>query len=584
MYKNLKEYIELLENRGELARVNCRVDPRLEVAEIIDRESKRADGGRALLFEDTGTDFPILANAFGSERRIALALGVDRLDDVSAEIGELINIIKTPRGGLWSKLRLLPVLGRASRWFPRHSRRRGDCQQVILKGEDVDLAKLPILQTWPLDGGRFVTLPLVHTVDPQTGARNVGMYRMQVFSKNETGMHWQMHKTGARHYDEGVKNYELGIKNLDKTDKETDKKILNSKLLIHNSSKMPVTVCLGGDPAYTYAATAPLPDGIDEYLLAGFLRKKPVKLVKCLTNELEVPADVDFVIEGYVDVSEKKVTEGPFGDHTGFYSLEDEYPVFHVTCITHRRGAVYPATLVGVPPMEDRYLALATEKIFLAPIQMAIAPEVRGLYMPWQGVAHNLAIVEIEHTYAGQGFKVASALWGAGQMSFCKYIIITDSIEQFRRRWASDPWVISGEVLLGSGVADVLDHASQTMGRGGKMCIDTTSERAARYAIKPIFDNGVQEKLNHDEQLWILLGNSDPERDIKITDGAIHVDARSKKLTERDFPNIVTMDDHTIENVDSRWAQYGLGEWVESPSLRYKHLIIGTDAKQTQND
>lgn len=580
MYKNLNKYIELLEKRGELVRVNCYVDPRLEMAELIDRESKRAQGGRALLFENTGTDFPLLANAFGSERRMALALGVEGLDDVSREIGSLIGTIKTPRGGLWSKLRLLPVLGRASRWFPRHSRRRGECQQVILKGEEVDLAKLPILQTWPLDGGRFVTLPLVHTVDPKTGARNVGMYRMQVFSKNETGMHWQMHKTGARHYDERVKNYELGIKNLDKTDKE----ILNSKLLILNSSKMPVTVCLGGDPAYTYAATAPLPDGIDEYLLAGFLRKKPVKLVKCLTNELEVPADVDFVIEGYVDVNEQKVTEGPFGDHTGFYSLQDKYPVFHVTCITHRRGAVYPATLVGVPPMEDRYLALATEKIFLAPIQMAIAPEVRGLYMPWQGVAHNLAIVEIEKSYAGQGFKVASALWGAGQMSFCKYIIITDSIEQFRRRWAAEPWVISGEVLLGAGVADVLDHASRTMGRGGKMCIDTTSERAARYDIKPIYDNGVQDTLNHDEQLWILLGNSDPERDINITNNTILIDARSKKLAERDFPNIVTMDSATIEKVDSRWAEYGLGEWVESPSLRYKHLIIGTDAKQTQDN
>lgn len=557
MYKNIREYITALEQAGELRLVHHAVDTQLEMSEIIDRVSKSQGGGAALLFENTGTAFPVLAGAMGSERRMAMALGVDSLDDIAKNIGSLMSIIKSPSKGFGQKLKLLPLVGRARKWFPRHSSKKGECQDVIWLDDDVNLGRLPILRTWPLDGGAFITLPLVHTVDPQSGARNVGMYRMQVLSQSTTAMHWQMHKTGARHYDEY--------------------KSLNIK-------RMPVTVCLGGDPIYTYAATAPLPDGIDEYLLAGFLRNRPVKLVKCITNELEVPSDVDFVIEGYVDTSEDKVVEGPFGDHTGFYSLEDRYPVFHVTCITHRRGAVYPTTLVGVPPMEDRYIALATEKIFLEPIKMTLAPEVTGLYMPWQGVAHNLAVVEIKKSYAGQGFKVALALWGAGQMSFCKYIIVTDSIDRFKAEWAARPWELRAEVMFASGVADVLDHTGETMGRGGKMCLDQTSERAQIYRIKPLFDRGVQDELTEDEKLWLLLGNSDPERDVKVQGDQIQVDGRSKRLAVRDFPNIVTMDDQTIDMVDKRWPLYNIGDFLQSPSRRYKHLTIGKDAKQTQND
>ncbi len=326
---NLSQFIELLERVGELRRITADVDPVLEIAEITDRVTKA--GGPALLFENTGTGFPVLTNMFGSERRLALAIG--NVDEVPQRIG---GMLATAFSG--HKLKMLPMLGRMARWMPRKVRGRGECQQERLDS----LYALPVLKCWPHDGGRFVTLPLVHTVDAKTGARNVGMYRMQVVDGLTTGMHWHIHKTGERHYRE----WQAAGK------------------------KMPVTICLGGDPVYTYCATAPLPDGIDEYLLAGFLRGRAVRLVRCLTNELWVPEDCDFVIEGYVDTAEAKFMEGPFGDHTGFYSLEDLYPYFHVTAITHRRGAVYPATVVGVPPQEDYFIARATERIFLEPLKL----------------------------------------------------------------------------------------------------------------------------------------------------------------------------------------------------------------------
>ena len=294
------------------------------------------------------------------------------------------------------KLRALPLLAGMSRWFPRTVSGRGECQQVVQTGAEASLAALPILKCWPADGGRFVTLPMVNTVDPQTGVRNVGMYRMQVFDDHTTGMHWHIHKTGARHYDAWKRS----------------------------GRRMPVSVALGGDPAYTYAATAPMPDNMDEYLLAGFLRRRPVKLVKCVTNDIYVPADCDFVIEGYVDPAEEKAVEGPFGDHTGFYSLEDRYPLFHVTALTRRRDAVYPATVVGIPPQEDACIAQATERIFLAPIRMALQPEIRDMTMPEAGTAHNIAVVSIDSRYAGQAVKVAQSLWGAGQMMFNKYMLV----------------------------------------------------------------------------------------------------------------------------------------------------------------
>lgn len=553
MYKNLSKYVEHLAARGELRRVRVPVDPELEISEIADRLSKEQDGGCAVLFEDTGTQFPVLCNMMGSEARMAAALGVDSLEELPARIAKLLSEVKKPRRTLADKLALMPMVNDLRRSMPRHKRGKGECQDVIWTGDQVDLSKLPILKTWPHDGGAFVTLPLVHTVDLQSGARNVGMYRMQVLGRDTTALHWHIHKTGARHFEQYKK---AGV-------------------------RMPVAVCLGGDPAYTYAATAPLPDGIDEYILAGFLRRKPVSLVRCITCDIEVPADCDFVIEGYVDPNEAKVVEGPFGDHTGFYSLPDTYPVFHITAITHRKNAIYPATLVGVPPMEDRYIAQATELIFEEPIRAMIAPEVTSLQMPWQGVAHNLAIVGIDKSYTGQALKVASALWGAGQMAFCKYIVVTNGDDsEFSLKNGS----FRAQITITDGIADVLDHAGEVMGRSGKMLIDTTSENARQWQLEMIFDDGV-EALSCDEKMWIGLANSDPARDVTLTDdGRVVVDARSKQLKTRDFPNIVTMDDPTISLVDRRWVEYDLGEPIPSPSHRYKHLIKGDSAEQLTID
>ena len=461
MYKGLREYMEVLEHRGELLRVTVPVSPRFEIAEITDRMAKSAIGGKALLFENTGTEFPVLTNMMGSDKRMALALGVERLDDVAVRIDSLLEAAMTPKGSLIDKLRALPLLAEMSRWFPQQVSGRGACQQVVYRDADADLMRLPMLQSWECDGGAFVTLPMVHTVDPDTGVRNVGMYRMQRFDARTTGMHWHVHKTGARHYDA----YKRA------------------------GRRMPVVVTLGGDPVYTYAATAPMPDNMDEYLLAGFLRRCPVRLVKALTCDIYVPEDCDFVIEGYVDPSEPKVMEGDFGDHTGFYSLKDLYPLFHVTALTHRRGAVYPATVVGVPPEEDAYIAKATEKIFLAPIRLAVQPEVEDLWMPAAGTAHNLAVVSIDKRYRGQAHKVAQALWGAGQMMFNKYMIIASAGTPIRSYCALAALLrrvdLSRCMIRTEGVLDVLDHATATCGFGGKLALDLTDTDPSAEAAVP---------------------------------------------------------------------------------------------------
>lgn len=573
MYRNLAEYVAALEKAGELVRVTVPVDPELEIAELTDRQAKQPGGGKALLFENTGAGFPVLTNMMGSERRICMALGVEKLAEVGQRIEALFTDAMRPKAGLMDKLRMLPLLKEVSEWMPRSVSKRGECQQVALRGEEADLSKLPVLKCWPHDGGRFVTLPLVHTVDPETGVRNVGMYRMQVFDNRTTGMHWHRHKTGERHY----RQYQ------------------------QRGERMPVAVCLGGDPAYTYCATAPLPDGIDEYMLAGFLRRRPVELVKCLTNDLRVPGDCDFVIEGYVDPAEAKVVEGDFGDHTGFYSLKDLYPRFHVTCITHRRDAVWPATLVGVPPMEDAYIQLATERIFLAPIRYAIAPEVADLWMPAAGVAHNIAVCVIEKSYAGQAFKVAHALWGAGQMSFNKFLVVLS---------AEDAEGISGEgyvdvirerlhrfdpvrdALFSRGVLDVLDHSAPQTGFGGKLCLDLTRKTAeeggeATYResvpVEVVWDDFVTGAgLDFSELLWLAAGNTDPGRDVTVTpQGVLKLDARFKpSVVERGWPNVVTMSREVIERVDARWAEYGFaGDLLPSPSRRYLPLVRSHTAK-----
>lgn len=608
MFRNLSKYLELLESRGELARITVAVDPVLEIAEITDRTVK--SGGKALLFENTGTEFPVVTNIFGSEKRTAMALGAESADEIAARLNGIIGGALSPKGSVSEKLKALPLLAGAAKWFPKTVSGRGECQQVILRGGDAKLSLLPILKCWPHDGGRFITLSLVHTVHPETDARNVGMYRMQVFGDRAAGMHWHIHKTGARHYDAYRK---AGI------------------------GRMPVSVCLGGDPVYTYAATAPMPEGLDEYLLAGFLREKPVRLVKCVTNDIYVPADCDFVIEGYVDTTEPKIMEGPFGDHTGFYSLEDPYPVFHVEAITHRRDAVYPATIVGVPPQEDAYLAVATEKIFLAPIRLALQPEICDLYMPEAGVAHNLAVVSMETAYAGQPEKVANALWGAGQMMFNKYLVTAPAGTDIRDEEALAELVrsadVSRDLFFGRGVLDVLDHATATTGYGGKLLINLASTLPERPLALPekftlagsitstdaslaekwrvlilrsdpasrpdtagfiatnkmdgidliaIFDTAT-EGLTPYELLWLGTANTDPARDISVTGGIAVADCRSKTQKKEGmparFPNVITMDAETVSLVDRRWDEYGIGPKVASPSARYMKLLLSDEAE-----
>ncbi len=580
MFKNLSSYVESLERQGELIRVREFVNPVLEMAEVVDRVSKSRGGGKAILFENSGTDFPVLMNMMGSEARICAALGVKNLDDVGKKLDDFFQTLMQPKKNLWEKLQLLPTLKQASTWLPRTLKSKGECQQVII--HNPDLNSLPILKCWSHDGGRFVTLPMVHTRDLQTGMRNVGMYRMQVFDGQTTGMHWHRHKTGARHFEQ----YKAA------------------------GQKMPIAVALGGDPVYTYCATAPLPDNVDEHLLAGFLRGKSVPLVRCITQHIEVPADVDIVIEGYVDPSEPLVLEGPFGDHTGFYSLEDFYPRFHVTCITHRRNAIYPATLVGIPPQEDAYIGQATERIFLSPIRLVMLPEIVDMHMPFEGVAHNIVIVKIKKTYPGQVQKTANALWGAGQMMFNKMLVVVDEdvdltdytalCDCLRRNF--NP---TTGVYFGSGPLDVLDHSAQACGYGGKMCIDATQKLpeektstqysllstcyyfthsfapSASSLIQVIFDENVN-LADTSTCVWLLGNNVDPSRDCRIENGMLVMDATSKRKGEkgftRDFPNVVCTSPKTIKAVDEKWERLGLGAFIPSPSLRYQCLQKGNGA------
>ena len=603
MYNSLRKFIEQLASEGELAVIDTKVNSDFEIWEIADRVSKSEGGGKALLFNNTGS-FPVLINMFGSDKRMAMALGAQSLDDIPSRIDNLVKSVLSPKVGLWQKAK---TALQASRWLPRKSRRRGECQQVVWQGDDINLGKLPILYCAPHDGGRFVTLPMVNTIDPVTGVRNVGMYRMQVIDEQTTAMHWQIHKTGERHY----RAYkEAGI------------------------GKMPVSVCLGGDPAYTFAATAPMPDGMDEYLLAGFLRGKPVHLVKCLTNDIYVPSDCDFVIEGWVDTTEQKIVEGPFGDHTGFYSLEDKYPLFHITAITHRKDAVYPATIVGVPPMEDAYIAKASERIFLAPIRLVMQPEISDMRMPEPGVAHNLAIVSIKESYEGQARKVGFSLLGAGQMMFTKYLAVTpadcdvhnnDAIAQLLRKFD-----VTADLERANGIYDALDHATATSGTGGKLIFDLTSQREERTISLPeqfelcegitAVDSSLVEKwsclivradyktkvdiaefikrnnieinfialfdsttasLTPYELLWLGCGNSEPNRDAKIVSRTLVIDCRTKykvKGAPKRFPNVVTSDKATRRLVDSRWAEYGLGELLPSPSDHFEPLVHNAGA------
>lgn len=604
---NLRDFIQKLESAGELIRIGTSVSSIYEIAELTDRQAKSEGGGKALLFENTESSFPVLTNMMGSERRISMALGVERPEDITTRIETLLKQVTTPKESISEQLKMLPLLGEVARWFPKRLKRRGECQQVVLKGDEASVDLLPILKSWGCDGGRFITLPMVNTLDPYTGIRNVGMYRMQVFDSHTTGMHWHRHKTGARHYE--------GYKALGKV--------------------MPVSVAIGGDPAYTYAATAPMPDNMDEYLLAGFLRRKPVKLVKCITNDIYVPDDCDFVIEGYVDPSEPLAVEGDFGDHTGFYSLKDLYPRFHITAITHRKDAVYPATVVGIPPQEDAYISIATERIFLAPIRLVMQPEIVDMTMPRAGTSHNIAIISINSRYLGQATKVTQGMWSAGQMMFNKYLLLTPPKTNIRNSNELAALLRNcnpkSAVIRGEGIYDVLDHATATCGFGGKLALDLTqssdshcasvdrditlpqgvtmrtdlvdkwstlllfAENSCTVNLSDIATNeGVNcnfialfdsraEEFDAEDLLWIAAANTEPNRDIKLIGNTLTIDARVK-IPGSDgaparFPNVVTSLPEVIDSVDRRWSEYGLGEFIESPSVKYRKLLFSDKAE-----
>ena len=445
-YTDLREFIGALEKAGEMRRVSVEVDPVLEIAEFADRSVKR--GGPALLFEKPkGSEIPVLINAFASPRRMELALDVSNIGEVVERIGGFLEMQKPE--GLIGKLKMLPKLAELGSFFPK-SVSGGPCKEVVRR-TGFSLFDYPILQCWPQDGGRFITLPLVFSRNPDSGKPNCGVYRMQVFDERTTGMHWQTHKQGAEHY----------------------------RRLLHEgrAKRMDVAVAVGADPATIFSAVLPLPPDIDEMLFAGFLRGKPVEMVKCETSDLEVPAEAEIVLEGYLELGELR-REGPFGDHTGFYSLEDDYPVFHLTCITQRKKPIYSATIVGPPPMEDFYMGQAIERIFL-PLMRLQLPEIRDISMPAEGVFHNLMLVAMRKSYPGHARKVMHAIWGMGQAMFTKCIVVVDEevdVQNVREvAWKAlnniDP---QRDIEFAMGPVDSLDHSSRLPNYGSKMGVDAT--------------------------------------------------------------------------------------------------------------
>ena len=490
-FDNISQFLSAIDRAGELARISEPVRAKLELAEISDRVMKQQGGGKALYFEhvilDNGerSKYPVVINLFGSMRRIALALGVDNLDDIGERITEMLDL-KVPEG-LVGKLAMLPRLLEIGKFPPRVKTGKPPCQEVVLQGDNIDLSRLPIITCWPEDGGPYITLPMVISKDPRRGIRNVGMYRVQVLGPRSLAMHWQRHKVGAAHWRE----------------------------MAEKGEKMPVVIAIGADPASVYSASAPLPPTIDEFLFAGFLRKSPVSLAKATTCDLEVPAEAEFVIEGYIDPAEDLVVEGPFGDHTGFYSEADLYPQVHVTALTMRRNPIYATTIVGRPPMEDYYLGHATERIFLPLLKLTI-PEIVDYHMPAEGIFHNLVFVSIDKQYPGQAYKVMNALWGQGLMSLAKVIIVLDkdvNVRNVQEAW----WVALNHIdperdtRFSMGPIDVLDHSSRAFTYGSKMGIDATRK-------------------------W-------PEEGFT-----------------RNWPKVIEMDADTKRRVDAMWAKLGLGE------------------------
>ena len=483
-FDSFRDFVNALDQAGELKRITQPVATELEITAIADREMKQPGGGKALLFEKPTVNgivspFPVAINTLGSHKRMAMSMGAKSVDEVAAELGTLMKA--KPPTSFKEAIKLLSLALDLRHAKPR-TVKGGSCKDVIQKFEapapskswpsapewqkgtnpnPPTLGNLPILKCWPLDGGRFITLPCVVTRDPDTGERNLGMYRIQIYDDKTTGMHWQLQKVAARH---GRRYYEKG-------------------------ERMPVSIFIGGDPMLPFAATAPLPDGLDEFLLAGYLRKNSVELVKCETNDLEVPADADFVIEGYIDPTEPLREEGPFGDHTGYYTLPEPYPVFHVTAITHRKDAVYPCTIVGIPPMEDFYMGGASVKLFL-PIFKMNFPEIVDIALPAEGTFHNLVFVSIKKTYPMQAYKIMHGLWGMGQMMFTKYIVVVDadvnvhntSEVLFHLFANTDP---QRDSIFTKGPSDVLDHATSEIASGSKLGIDATKKLAGEGFKRP---------------------------------------------------------------------------------------------------
>jgi 4-hydroxy-3-polyprenylbenzoate decarboxylase len=456
-YDDLRDFIRALEKNKELRRIPFEVDPKLEITEFADRSVKT--GGPALLFENPkGSKVPVLINGFASMRRMEIALQVDSVDSIAARIVEYLEM-RMPEG-LINKIKMLPKLADIGAFFPKVVS-KGACQEVI-KNDGFSLYDYPILTCWPDDGGPFITLPMVFSRNPDTGKRNCGMYRLQVYDERTTGMHWQTHKQGAEHY---------------------RRRVAEGK-----STRMDVAVAIGSDPATMYSAILPLPPDLDEMMIAGFLRGSPVEMVKCQTVDLEVPANAEIVLEGYVELGELR-TEGPFGDHTGYYSLADEYPVFHVTCVTQRKEPVYATTIVGPPPMEDFYMGKAIERIFLPLMRLQI-PEVRDMCMPAEGIFHNMMLVSIRKSYPGHARKVMSAIWGLGQAMFTKCIVVVDEDVDVQNvsevAWRAlnniDP---ERDVQFTMGPIDSLDHASRLINYGSKMGIDATKKWPGEGFTRP---------------------------------------------------------------------------------------------------
>ena len=487
-FDDLRQWIAALDRAGELKRIQTEVDPILEIAEITDRVSKSKTGkpgGLALIFQNVKNHpgSQVLINQFGSEARMKLALGVNSFDEFADRIRVFMDL-KSPQGFL-DKLKMLPLLTEAGKFFPK-TVPTGPCKEVIQR-DNFSILDFPILQCWPQDAGRFITLPCVITRDPNSGKRNVGMYRLQVYDATTTGAHWQRQKVAAEHARQrmrgAVENKSAAVDLMART---SGGQVLSEAN--HPSGKMEVAVAIGTDPAVAFSAIVPAPPDVEEYLIAGFLRAAPVELVKCETVDLEVPATSEIVLEGYVNLDELR-TEGPFGDHTGFYSLADLYPVFHVTCITHRKDPIYATTIVGKPPMEDAYMGKAVERVFL-PLMRLTVPELIDINLPIEGVFHNLMIVSIRKSYPGQARKVMNAIWSLGQAMFTKVIIVVDEDVNVQDLADVTLKVLNHidperDIQFTLGPIDSLDHASRLANYGSKMGIDATRKWPTEGFARP---------------------------------------------------------------------------------------------------